>query len=483
MRTPANGRQSKVKIKDSGGVAICDNIMPGEGTTNNVIVENITTTPITTTTTTTTNGNITAGNIIANMSSYFAKPLSITETKKMTNHPKKKESTNENVISQQNYGKKTLDEQHTEKINYFRKINEEEIPKLIELKKNRKVMKKSAINVETLDVGNKKIQELKNMEKSYLLKNSKYIFQYFEEKKNISINNNSTNNSFHSFFMLKPSSLPSSTEPQKPIDTPTTSLTPANNVVPMQPPQYISNKKKYENYWKNVNNEILSIQDYIYPIDVCTSCKNGELISQEEEGVLICNNPKCGIMIPYIIESSKPSNKEPPNEVSYTAYIRLNHFKEILSQFQAKETTQIPAEVIDAIRARIKKERIEDVSKIDYHKMREILRKLGLNKYFEHIQYINSLFGIKPPIMNEELHETLCMLFIEIQQPWAIHNPPHRRNFFNYTYTLYQLCVLLDQTQYLPYIPMMKDRDKQLEQDMIWKKVCGELGWKFFPTL
>jgi hypothetical protein len=246
---------------------------------------------------------------------------------------------------------------------------------------------------------------------------------------------------------------------------------------------YISNKKKYENYWKNVNNEILSIQDYIIPIDVCTSCKSGEMISQEEEGVLICNNPKCGVMIPHIIESSKPSNKEPPNEVSYTAYIRLNHFKEILSQFQAKETTQIPVEVIDAIRARIKKERITDVSKIDYHKMREILRKLGLNKYFEHIQYINSLFGIKPPIMNEELHETLCMLFIEIQQPWAIHNPPHRRNFFNYTYTLYQLCVLLDQTQYLPYIPMMKDRDKQLEQDMIWKKVCGELGWKFFPTL
>jgi hypothetical protein len=232
-----------------------------------------------------------------------------------------------------------------------------------------------------------------------------------------------------------------------------------------------------------VNNEILSIQDYIFQIDVCNSCKIGELISQEEEGVLICNNTKCGIMIPHIIESSKPSNKEPPNEVSYTAYIRLNHFKEILSQFQAKETTQIPPDVIETIRARIKKERIVDITKIDYHKMREILRKLGLNKYFEHIQYINSLFGIKPPIMNEELHETLCMLFIEIQQPWAIHNPPHRRNFFNYTYTLYQLCVLLDQTQYLPYIPMMKDRDKQLEQDMIWKKVCGELGWKFFATL
>ena len=115
--------------------------------------------------------------------------------------------------------------------------------------------------------------------------------------------------------------------------------------------------------------------------------------------------------------------------------------------------------------------------------MREILRKLGFNKYFEHIQYINSIFVIKPPVMKEQLHETLCVLFIEIQKPWAIHCPANRTNFFNYTYTLYQLCVLLDQTQYLPYIPLMKDREKQLEQDQIWKKVCDELDWEYNPTV
>lgn len=403
------------------------------------------------------NSNINS-NVIETISSYFIKPSLTFDIKKTNSNKKKKgEYKNDNKTKNfdKNYHKKTLDEQHNEKLNYFKKINEEEIPKLIELKNNPKLIKNSIYNIENLKDINKKIFELKNQEKNYLLKNSKYIFQYFEEKKNIS-GNNIYNNNIHSFFNLKPNQ--------------------NNDFLNIN-----SNKKKYENYWKNVNNEILSIEDYIYPIDICNSCNQGELILQEEEGILICNN--CSTTISHIIESSKASNKEPLNEVSYTAYIRLNHFKEILSQFQAKETTQIPIEVINTIRDRIKKERIEDVTKIDYNKMREILKKLSLNKYFEHIQYINSLFGIKPPIMNEELHETLCMLFIEIQQPWVIHNPPHRRNFFNYTYTLYQLCVLLDQTQYLPYIPMMKDRDKQLEQDMIWKKVCGELGWKFFPTL
>jgi hypothetical protein len=236
-------------------------------------------------------------------------------------------------------------------------------------------------------------------------------------------------------------------------------------------------------YWQNVNNEISNIQNFIISSNVCQLCHKGELIPQDEEGILICNNEECGKFITYIVDSSKPTNKEPPNEVSYTAYIRLNHFKEILSQFQAKETTQIPEEVMNAIKARIKKERIKDLSTINYTKMREILRKLGYNKYFEHIQYINSQFGIKPPIMTEELHETLCVLFIEIQKPWSMFCPAGRTNFFNYTYTLYQLCVLLDQKQYLPYITLLKDQVKQREQDAIWKLVCNYLDWEFYPTI
>jgi len=301
--------------------------------------------------------------------------------------------------------------------------------------------------------------------KQYFLNNSKHIFDYFEQKQQISNDSNIVNQNtkvLNSFFKIKATNHEASS---------------------INSDKYNISRKSYVDYWANVNNEITNMQDFVVPTDKCFICHIGELIPQEDEGILVCNNEKCGKFISYIVDSSKPSNKEPPNEVSYTAYIRLNHFKEILSQFQAKETTQIPEEVIEKIRGRIKKERITDMSVINYDKMREILRKLGLNKYFEHIQYINSMFGIKPPVMNEELHETLCVLFIEIQKPWAVHCPPNRTNFFNYTYTLHQLCVLLDQTQYLPYIPMMKDREKQLEQDMIWKKVCFDLDWEYFPTV
>ena len=367
----------------------------------------------------------------------------------------------------------TIDLKHTEMLNHFQEIEELTIPKLIEEKAQLKsiipTLKDGQID-EYMDIRDKvlsiqnKIKDLRRQKKDYLLENSKYVFQYFEQKQQISSSNTPQNSNtvLNSFFKIKSGTAESSN---------------------LNSEKYAQSKKAYQKYWRNVNNEIANIQDFVVATDVCEICGRGEMIPQEDEGILICNNTNCGKFITFIIESNKPTNKEPPNEVSYTAYIRLNHFKEILSQFQAKETTQIPEEVIDAIRARIKKERIHDMSLINYDKMRDILRKLGYNKYFEHIQYINSQFGVKPPIMNEELHETLCVLFIEIQKPWALHCPANRTNFFNYTYTLYQLCVLLDQTQYLPYIPMMKDREKQLEQDMIWKKVCNDLDWEFIPSV
>ena len=363
----------------------------------------------------------------------------------------------------------TIDKKHGEMIELFYKNETEIIPKLkTEMQELETNIKENNTEIDEMMEMKDKIQNLKTQirilkkkKKDYFIDNSKYIFQYFEEKKQISNGEKQNVNVLNSFFKIQKETEDSTAKDK------------ANLL-----------KQNTNKYWKNVNNEITNIQDFIIPSDICMNCQNGELIPQEDEGILICNNLQCGKFITYIVDSSKPTNKEPPNEVSYTAYIRLNHFKEILSQFQAKETTQIPVEVIENIRNRIKKERIKNFAQeLNYDKMREILRKLGYNKYFEHIQYINSIFGIRPPIMNEELHETLCVLFIEIQKPWAEHCPPNRTNFFNYTYTLYQLCVLLDQTQYLPYIPMMKDREKQLEQDMIWKKVCETLDWEFHSTV
>jgi hypothetical protein len=190
----------------------------------------------------------------------------------------------------------------------------------------------------------------------------------------------------------------------------------------------------------------------------------------------------CSVNVPYLIENEKPSYKEPPKEVCFYAYKKVNHWKEIIAQFQGKETTQIPDEVIEQVKQQIKKERIS-LEQLTHYKTKEILKKLGFNKYYEHIAFIKNKLGITPPIMSPELEELLCNLFLEIQQAYAKHCPDYRVNFLNYYYVLYKLCELLGEEQYLKDIPMLKDREKLIEQDEIWKKICEELDWEFIPTI
>jgi hypothetical protein len=235
-----------------------------------------------------------------------------------------------------------------------------------------------------------------------------------------------------------------------------------------------------QKYLSNIDETYIDMNSFVCQTDICQICNKGELIPLEDEGVLICNI--CFRSIPYLIENEKPSYKEPPKEVCFYAYKRINHFKEILAQFQGKETTQIPCEVVESIKLQIKKERI-DLSQISNNKTKEILKKLGYNKYYEHIPFIKDKLGIKPPIMPPELEDTLCNLFIELQSPYSKFCPDDRVNFLNYYYTAYKLCELLGETQYLEHFPMLKDREKRIEQDTIWRKICEELDWEFISTI
>ena len=367
----------------------------------------------------------------------------------------------------------TLDGKHNEFINEFNKDEQDKIPKLknekgeilIQLKENEETQNLSIEQVldlkDRVEEINEEIKNIRMKKKEYFLDNSKYIFDYFENKKNISNGVENTNKSkskiLNSFFKINQDE----------------TIQDANN---------INNKNNniFKKYLSNIDDSFLDINAFIRPSDICQHCFKGELIPLDDEGVLICNS--CSKNVQYLIENEKPSYKEPPKEVCFYAYKKINHFKEILAQFQGKETTQIPEEVIENLKQQIKKERI-DMNKMTYYKTKEVLKKLGYNKYYEHINFIKDKLGLKPPIISQELEEILCNFFMEIQYPYAKHCPDYRVNFLHYYYVLYKLFELLGEKHYLPEIPMLKDREKLIEQDTIWKKICEELDWEFIATI
>jgi hypothetical protein len=193
---------------------------------------------------------------------------------------------------------------------------------------------------------------------------------------------------------------------------------------------------------------------------------------------------ECGYREYILIDSEKPSYKDPPREMSYYAYKKINHLNEWLAQFQAKETTEIPADVLEQIRSELRKERINDMSKLKVSKLKEVLKKLKLTRCYDHVAHIlNRLNGISAPVLSREIEEKLRFMFKEIQFSFVKHCPKKRSNFLSYSFVLYKFCELLELDEYLPCFPLLKSREKLYMQDKIWQKICADLDWQFIPTV
>jgi hypothetical protein len=350
----------------------------------------------------------------------------------------------------------TVDKKHDEFINKFKQNEllisdfEDEICVLKERlqNKNYKGVEERLSIIDTIKELKFKKNRLKKEKTDYFLNQSKHLFDYFENKKNIGQNNNNKKVLYNFFNKNK-------------------------NIKKLD----VDNDSSKQ-YLMQIDNRFIDINNYTENYEKCKKC-NGDLVIIDYDGIMVCR--RCSHQEKYLIEHEKPSYKEPPKEVDSYAYKRINHFREILAQFQAKESTQIDDSIIEQIREKVKKERIT-IDKLTNDKTKQILKNLGYNKYYEHIPFIKEKLGIRPPTMPIELETKLCNLFLEIQRPYAKFCPIQRVNFLNYYYVLYKLCELLCEDQYLKHFYMLKDPIKRMEQDEIWKKICAELNWEFIPT-
>lgn len=214
----------------------------------------------------------------------------------------------------------------------------------------------------------------------------------------------------------------------------------------------------------------------------CAHCKGNSKDVLVNEGIICCRD--CNTIENIITDNEKPSYKDPPKEISYFSYKRINHFSEWLNQIQGKETTDIPEEVFNKIMLELNKQRIYNLAKVTPLKIREILKKNKVNKYYEHIPYIlNKITGIPNPHLNTELEEKLKNMFKEIQVPFLKYSPNNRKNFLSYSYVLHKFIQILGKNEFLKHFPLLKSRDKLHQQEQIWKNICLDLNWKFIRSI
>ena len=181
---------------------------------------------------------------------------------------------------------------------------------------------------------------------------------------------------------------------------------------------YVSRDVLLQQYRARTNNDtpLTSFGRNNVHVDViqhpCPTCGTERTIIMSEASTICL---QCARVDRLVIDSNKPSYKDPPRDSSsYYSYKRINHFNEWLAQFQAKETTEIPDDVYGWILLELKKERRHNQQNISTAKMKSILKKLKLNKYYEHIPHItNRLNGQVAPIMSRATEDKLRNMFKE----------------------------------------------------------------------
>ena len=272
-------------------------------------------------------------------------------------------------------------------------------------------------------------------------------------------------------------------------DDPGASTTNEDNIFNVTETKGLQRKDIYLDYLIDVEQENLP-----RPIeritDQCRVCDEDDpeskLVWFPDTSELVCE--KCGAVCKQQIMSEELTFREEQetSKIVVYSYKRQNHFNEYISAFQAQEQTRIPDEVIDAVRAELKKMKITSCEEINQTRVRGILKKCRYNKYFEHVPTICSMItGVQPPKLSQYLEEQLRQMFALIQEPFDRHVTkvaPNRKNFLSYSFVTYKCLELLEEDHLLPYFNLLKSREKLTVQDKIWELICGYLKWQYVPT-
>ena len=307
---------------------------------------------------------------------------------------------------------------------------------------------------------NDKILALRKKQDQYFLDTGHLLFDYYEKKNSAKKKNTipKTNSTVLNYFTGKE---------QKDEITPQEGTT-----------SHKSLSCIIHEYNKIVAPELMTVNKCDQVSDICSKCNINRILANSD-CYLIC--PRCGTQEYILLNKDKPSYKEPPRENNHFAYKRLNHFNEWLSQFQAKESTNIPDIVMTKIKDEIKKERLD---KITPGKIRGYLKKHGFNKFYEHTPHIlTKLTGTPPPILSRQKEEKLRTMFKQIQIPFMLYCPQKRKNFLSYSYVLYKFTELLGMDELTHCFPLLKSRNKLYQQDIIWEQICKHLKWEFIKSI
>ncbi len=180
---------------------------------------------------------------------------------------------------------------------------------------------------------------------------------------------------------------------------------------------------------------------------VCREC-GVSLIMLPKEAAVVC--PQCGSHTPFqeTTADALPFGERPP--CSQSTYSRHNHMAEFLAQVQGRENTEVPQDVVDRLRAQLRKHRLLDSpARITPPVVRNHLRQIKLSRWYDNaMQLAIIVTGGRCPrlVLPPDLVRDIYASFALAQEPFDVAIQGDKRtNFLAYS------------ASWLPRIPVTRN--------------------------
>tara|TARA_Y100000389_G_C17470948_1_gene530723 strand:- start:1029 stop:2204 length:1176 start_codon:yes stop_codon:yes gene_type:complete len=245
-----------------------------------------------------------------------------------------------------------------------------------------------------------------------------------------------------------------------------------------------SNNKgtRHKNFLSNVCNEVNDLEHTDEQV-FCMKCKCPRIIDYVN-ATSVC--PDCGESSSFLDNTGTNYNAFVDDTIECIPvyeYKRINHLNDWMASFQGVENVVISNEIILLVNSEIKRQRL-DKEKLKPADIKLILKKLRLNKYYEHIYAILSRITNRKPIsLTNELQESIRMMFMKAERTFLEIENKGRTNFLSYSYLLHKFMALVGRNDLVDFFPLLKSRTKLYSQDQIWRQICKKNNWEFTPSM
>lgn len=251
---------------------------------------------------------------------------------------------------------------------------------------------------------------------------------------------------------------------------------------------FMGNKNSDQHQRKQIIiNEFLNVaKDYIpiQPIEAVQQnilCEECEIELQKEDDFLfVC--PICGFAIKQFASVASYQENNRINIAQRYVYDKRAHFGDSIKKFQATQNTTISAQVYKDLWEKIGSHDIA-IEKLTPDHVYEFLKLSGHSDHYEDITLIYCEMTKKPPPNISHLEQQLYTLFDQVDLVYERVKPAGRVNFLNGQFVLFKLLQKLKYPCREEDFYILKTREKMLEHDQIWKKICQELSWTYISTV